>query len=690
MEKQVDFVEPNGQDEMDVTAVDPDDSTPGDSAPEDSTPQARPAAKFVYPGGSRPLEGYTIKRGVGHGGFGEIYYATSDAGKEVALKLIRRNFEVELRGIRHCLNLKHPNLLAVYDIRQDERGDKWVVMEYVTGECLEEVIAAQPTGMPVAQALAWIHGIGAGVACLHDHGVVHRDLKPGNLFSDEGIVKIGDYGLSKFISCSRRSGQTESVGTVHYMAPEVANGRYGKEIDVYALGIVLYEMLTGRVPFEGESVGEVLMKHLTAPPDVSMLAEPYRSVVAGALEKDPAKRFGSVSEMLAGLPRPVGAQVHAGPMPSGVPLGSGLGSADSGDAAPTTTMPTVEAVAEEPIWREVRRFCRKSVHAWNESNLNTPTKIILLMLGLIGLLATAQGLIPLALLLLFLYGCYWVVRTIVLSASGPHRPGAVGSQATTPSPPPTAVVTEPEPPAAQTPDPPGQGGRAASPTMPRWARHERASDALVLKTPRERLTELLGSLLASALVAATMCLVMAILNSFRGTMPRPEQAAWLVLISIVGAWAVLVPSKFWEGSRGEAMLRRFIMMAIGLGLGVLAFAAAWALKVDLPYDAKFPQPHNYQLPQSFYANGAPQWMAYMAVFGTMFLAIRWWRLADPLRATRMSLWSMVFCMVLGWLVAGLWLFPQPWLMMAACAISVSVQLASPWMSPRQRHSRRKF
>ncbi len=120
-------------------------------------------------------------------------------------------------------------------------------------------------------------------------------------------MKIGDYGLSKFISCSRRSGQTESIGTVHYMAPEVANGRYGKEIDVYALGVIFYEMLTGRVPFEGESIGEVLMKHLTATPDVSMLPEPYRGVIARALEKDPSKRFGSAGEMLATLPKPSGA-----------------------------------------------------------------------------------------------------------------------------------------------------------------------------------------------------------------------------------------------------------------------------------------------------------------------------------------------------------------------------------------------
>jgi len=190
--------------------------------------------KFTYPSGSSPLNGYTIKRGIGRGGFGEVYYATSDAGKEVALKLIRRNLDVELRGVRQCLNLKHPNLVGLYDIKTDTMDDRWVVMEHVSGESLADAIERNPNGMPVDQALFWMHGISAGVAYLHDHGIVHRDLKPGNIFSDEGIVKIGDYGLSKFISCSRRSGQTESVGTVHYMAPEIANGRYGREIDTYA------------------------------------------------------------------------------------------------------------------------------------------------------------------------------------------------------------------------------------------------------------------------------------------------------------------------------------------------------------------------------------------------------------------------------------------------------------------------
>src|SRR5512134_2554331 len=105
----------------------------------EAPPQNAPM-RFTYPSGSRPLEGYTIKRGVGRGGFGEVYFAVSDAGNEVALKLIRRNLEVELRGVTHCLNLKHPNLIALYDIRTDEHDDRWVVMEYVSGDSLEDLI----------------------------------------------------------------------------------------------------------------------------------------------------------------------------------------------------------------------------------------------------------------------------------------------------------------------------------------------------------------------------------------------------------------------------------------------------------------------------------------------------------------------------------------------------------------------
>jgi hypothetical protein len=257
--------------------------------------------KFTYPPGDRPLEGYTIKHGVGRGGFGEVYRAVSDGGKEVALKLVQRNLEVELRGVGQCLNLKHPNLVSLFDVRQAENGDNWVVMEYVAGESLDQVIARHPEGMPPGEVLAWLRGLGEGVAYLHEQGLVHRDLKPGNLFVENGTVKVGDYGLAKFISASRRSGQTGSVGTVHYMAPEVVNGRYGKEVDLYALGVILYEMLTGRVPFDGQSPGEILMKHMTAWPDLNAVPLTFRPAVARLLEKDPQRRYPSVRELLAEL-----------------------------------------------------------------------------------------------------------------------------------------------------------------------------------------------------------------------------------------------------------------------------------------------------------------------------------------------------------------------------------------------------
>ncbi|MCH9021886.1 MAG: serine/threonine protein kinase, partial [Planctomycetes bacterium] len=136
---------------------------------------------------------------------------------------------------------------------------------------------------------------------LHDRGIVHRDLKPGNIFYDEGYVKICDYGLSKFISVSRHSAQTTSIGTVHYMAPEIGSGNYSSTIDIYALGVVLYEMLMGKVPYEGSSMGEILMKHLTEQPEVDQLPAPFGRVIKKALAKDPKDRYQNVNEMVEDL-----------------------------------------------------------------------------------------------------------------------------------------------------------------------------------------------------------------------------------------------------------------------------------------------------------------------------------------------------------------------------------------------------
>jgi hypothetical protein len=253
--------------------------------------------RFSYSSGQRPLEGFTLKRGIGKGGFGEVYFAISDGGKEVALKLIRGDREIEMRGMSQCLNLKHPNLVSLFDIKPDNHGDQWVVMEYIAGESLGTVLARHPNGLPRELVREWFLALTKATGYLHDHGIVHRDLKPGNIFLENGVLKVGDYGLSKSISQSGRTAQTESVGTVHYMAPEVSTGNYNKQIDVYAAGVILYEMLTGKVPFEGESAAEILMKHLTTPPDLSRLPNDYLPIVAKALAKNPAQRYASVSEM---------------------------------------------------------------------------------------------------------------------------------------------------------------------------------------------------------------------------------------------------------------------------------------------------------------------------------------------------------------------------------------------------------
>ncbi len=697
-------VEPEGQDIMNLPETEPGDG---------SQPSAA-GQRFAYPGGSRPLDGYTIKRGVGHGGFGEVYFATSDAGKEVALKLIRRSLDIELRGIKQCINLKHPNLLSIFDIKEDGNGDNWVVMEYVAGQCLDDVIADNPQGMPVEKALAWLFGISAGVTYLHDHGIVHRDLKPGNIFSDEGRVEIGDYGLSKFISCSRRSGHTESVGTVHYMAPEVANGRYGKEIDVYALGIILYEMLTGRVPFEGESVGEVLMKHLTAKPDVSCLAQPYRSVVARALEKDPEKRFRTVPEMISHLPQPqAGAVDSLGGIPAGGnPANPGL--SQLGDAAaraafseaPEPLNPNgaqgnkpnlmgaeavvmAEAVEEEPVQKAAGEMLSQLRHWWND--LNTPAKVAISVVAVFAFMSSAEFVVPLGMVALIAYGGYRVVWSLTHAEKSKTQPNT--AQQWTPPPAVAAAATGNGKDAGQKRDDAKRSAHAVK-RAKRLARHkrrkqrrvnprEKALNALVVKPLPQRIGDLLGSMIVATLVAMTMCLVMVIVTSFRSEIPRPEQCAWLLLVSIAGAWGVMIPSKFWEGSKGEPMLRRFVLLIVGLGVGLVAWGTAELFMVDLIADPNFPKPHEFSMPDSFY-NGGPRALAFLAVFGTMMALVRWWRHSDPLRATRLSLWTMFIASALAGITAWAWHFPQPWLIMVACTMSAAVQMSSPWVHPRKR------
>jgi hypothetical protein len=638
--------------------------------------------KFTFAPETSPLEGYTIKRAIHRGGFGEVYYALSDSGKEVALKLLNNNLEVELRGVRQCLNLKHQNLVTIFDIREDQDGDHWIVMEFIGGRGLYETLQLHPNGMPLDETLHWLEGMTAGLSFLHDRGIVHRDLKPANVFSDQDIVKVGDVGLSKYISESRRSAQTQSVGTVYYMAPEVCHGRYGREVDVYAMGIMLVEMLTGQVPFDGETTAEILMKHMTAEPGLSGVPEQVQGVIAAALEKDPDKRIQDVEELERRFRSAVQGLESAD--------FSVAGRASSPQSKPVSPeKPTV--TASKPIQPTGSVFNLAAVSAsWKK--LPVPVKwvvggiaaFLLLETELLGYITRG------AFFGISVYLGYLLVGRFFGSKT--NQPANAAMQA--PASPQVAPVMQPPPAPQPVVEEPILSRQPRPPQPPRQqSKARRAARKVVCLSPatpriipkRQRLTDLTNSLSIS--LAATFLVTLAVYLT-TSLLPQAVHAVYFGAVTMLGAWAMMVPCKLREGRTGDVMLRRLTQGAFGLGVGFIAAGLQdyLMLSTDALMYAEDAVGETWVMGRILVSNGTgfPTMAAFMLFFGILFAARRWWWQTDSFRRSRFRISSTLVTLLVGAVVAGVLHFPGALGATWALAISAVVQLSAGWTPPEER------
>jgi eukaryotic-like serine/threonine-protein kinase len=258
---------------------------------------------------------YRIVRKLGTGGMANVYLAEDEVlGRRVAIKILNDRHagddqfvERFRREAKNAASLSHPNIVSIYD-RGEAEGTYYIAMEYLDGRSLKELIVARGPA-PVHIAIDYARQILAAIRFAHRHGIVHRDIKPHNVLVDaEGRLKVTDFGIAR-AGTSQMTEAGSIIGTAQYLSPEQAKGApVDQTSDLYSVGVVLYELLTGVVPFSGDTPVEIAMKHLSAPPEPPSVkrAEIPREldlVVLRALAKDPADRYQSAEEMDADLTR---------------------------------------------------------------------------------------------------------------------------------------------------------------------------------------------------------------------------------------------------------------------------------------------------------------------------------------------------------------------------------------------------
>ena len=258
---------------------------------------------------------YRIVRKLGTGGMANVYLAEDEVlGRRVAIKILNDRHagddqfvERFRREAKNAASLSHPNIVSIYD-RGDAEGTYYIAMEYLDGRSLKELIVARGPA-PVNVAIDYARQILAAIRFAHRHGIVHRDIKPHNVLVDtEGRLKVTDFGIAR-AGTSQMTEAGSIIGTAQYLSPEQAKGApVDQTSDLYSVGVVLYELLTGVVPFSGDTPVEIAMKHLSSTPEApsakrSEIPRDLDMIVMRALAKDPADRYQSAEEMDADLAR---------------------------------------------------------------------------------------------------------------------------------------------------------------------------------------------------------------------------------------------------------------------------------------------------------------------------------------------------------------------------------------------------
>ncbi|BDZ30802.1 Stk1 family PASTA domain-containing Ser/Thr kinase [Lactiplantibacillus sp. WILCCON 0030] len=257
---------------------------------------------------------YRIIRSLGEGGMANVYLAHDlILDRDVAVKLLRLDLRDDPKTIKRfqrealaTTELVHPHIVSLYDVGE-ENGMQYLVMEYVKGMDLKNYIK-EHFPLPLQQVIDIMEQILSAVATAHAHNIIHRDLKPQNILIDEqGNAKITDFGIAVALSEHTMTQTNTILGSVHYLSPEQARGSMAtKQSDIYSLGIILYEMLTGSVPFKGETAVSIALKHFqTEIPSVrdfdADIPQALENVVLQATAKDPRDRYATVADMATDL-----------------------------------------------------------------------------------------------------------------------------------------------------------------------------------------------------------------------------------------------------------------------------------------------------------------------------------------------------------------------------------------------------